>query len=337
MINRFEISLKKSHLISRPVEVMLEPTAQCNSNCIMCTKRYFREKDQPPLGFLSWEIFWKVRPFFKFARRVLFSGFGEPFLHPEFINMLNQIKRYNTFVYCFTNGLLMNEEMGRALVNSGMDMINISFGGATKETYEKIRGIDGFDTVINNLQYITEYKNKAGKIKPLLSFNVVAMNSIMPELEQLLLLAKKIGVQHFAMPNLIVQSEPMKEESIWGNKEKTDKAFRRARALAAELNINFTYPSLDITKRDCLDLFRKMFITWDGLVLSCAQERYIIGDLQKNKITSIWNSDNMLKLRRKYYKNGLDSICPGCPCFDNRPDTFLNSRINSRMFAQRIP
>ena len=315
---------------------MLEPTAQCNSNCIMCTKRYFREKDQIPQGFLSWDIFRKVKPFFKFTRRVLFSGFGEPFLHPEYLNMLNQIKRYNTFIYCFTNGLLLNEEIGRALVDSEMDMVNISFGGATKGTYRAIRGIDGFDTVINNIQYITEYKMKVGKIKPLLSFNVVAMNNIMPELEQLLYLAKKIGVQHFAMPNLIVQSEAMREESIWNNKKEAEKTFKRAKALASKLNIDFIYPSLDVIKSDCTDLLRKMFITWDGLVLSCAQERYIIGDLRKNKIISIWNSKNVMNLRKKYYKNGLDSICPGCPCFDNSPDTFLNSRINSRVYAQRI-
>ena len=315
---------------------MLEPTAQCNSNCIMCTKRYFREKDQIPQGFLSWDIFRKVKPFFKFTRRVLFSGFGEPFLHPEYLNMLNQIKRYNTFIYCFTNGLLLNEEIGRALVDSEMDMVNISFGGATKGTYRAIRGIDGFDTVINNIQCITEYKMKVGKINPLLSFNVVAMNNIMPELEQLLYLAKKIGVQHFAMPNLIVQSEAMREESIWNNKKEAEKTFKRAKALASKLNIDFIYPSLDVIKSDCTDLLRKMFITWDGLVLSCAQERYIIGDLRKNKIISIWNSKNVMNLRKKYYKNGLDSICPGCPCFDNSPDTFLNSRINSRVYAQRI-
>jgi radical SAM protein with 4Fe4S-binding SPASM domain len=79
-----------------------------------------------------------------------------------------------------------------------------------------------------------------------------------------------------------------------------------------------------------------MYITWRGEVISCAQERYIIGDLNKSCISSIWNGKPFVRLRRDTYKKGLDGLCKDCPIFDNRPETYILSRINSRLYAKRL-
>lgn len=336
ILNRSEIKLKRIRLISRPVELTLEPTLKCNSNCIMCNRNFNRKEAKNAEGFLSWDILWKVKPFFKYAERVGFSGFGEPLLHPEYLAMLREIKKAGSFVYFFTNGTLMTEEIGKELVEAGIDMICVSIGGASRDTYKKIRGIDAFKTVVDNIKRISEYKRKIKRKKPLLSFNVVAMNSLLPELEALLDLAHELGVEHIAFPNLVVQGESMNKESIWHNKEKAGKTFKKAGDLARELGITFIAPRLDICKIDCREFFKSLYITWDGKVLSCALERYIIGDLNKSTIASIWNGKGITKLRKDYYKKGLEGTCPNCPCWDNRPETFLSPWINSREYAKKI-
>lgn len=336
MLNRVEVKFKRTHLLSRPIEVMLEPTIGCNSNCVMCTKRFLRTNAKSPDGFLSWDTLWKIKPFFKYAERVLFSGFGEPLLHPEYLAMVKEIKRSGPFVYLYTNGTLLTEEIGKGLTDAGMDRICISISGATRETYHKIRGIDAFETVINNVNEINEYKKRTGKRSPLLSFNVVAMNTVLPELEALVQLAHEIGVEDMALPNLIVQSEPMREESPWKDIEKAEKAFQKAKDLAQKLCITFWVPRLEVYKKNCTDIFRISFITWNGKVLSCAQERYMLGDLNENSLASIWNSDLITQLRKDYYDKGLEARCQGCPCFENSPESFLNSRINSREYAIKI-
>jgi len=301
----------------------------------MCNRNFNRYKDKTSEGFLSWDIFYKVSSFFKYAENVIFSGFGEPLLHPEFISMLIEIKKYHSFVSFYTNGSLMNEELGKRLVDIGTDMICISMGGATRETYMKIRGIDAFGSVINNIMALTEYKKKAKKRRPLIAFNVVAMNSILPELEALVDLAKKIGVEHISMPNLVAQGEAMHKESIWHDVNRAEAVFKKAKILADKYNIRFIPPLLEIKKLGCKDLFKTMMITWDGKVLSCAMERFIIGDLKEDTIGHIWNSAGMIKLRRDYYKRGLENLCPDCACWDNRPEAFLNPWLNSREYASR--
>lgn len=336
VLNRIENKLHRPRLFSKPIEIVIEPTLKCNSNCIMCNRNFNRKETWNANGFLSWDILLKAKPFFKYAGRILFGGFGEALLHPEYLAMLREIKKVNPFVYFFTNGILMTEEIGKGLVDAGMDMICISMGGATRDTYKKIRGVDAFEKVIENIKFITAYKKKTGKKTPMLSFNTVAMNSLLPELELLVKLANDIGVKHIAFPNLVVQGDTIRDESIWLNRENAKNAFTSASLLANKLQIKFIAPNLNIYQSDCKDIFKKMSINWDGKVMSCALERYIIGDLKENNIASIWNSKGMIKLREDYYEKGLEVICKNCACWDNRPDVFLNPGINSREYAEKV-
>lgn len=336
LLNRIETKLKRTHLIIGPLSITLEPTLKCNSNCIMCNRNFSRVETKQVEGFLSWDTFRKIKPFFKYAENVLFAGFGEPLLHPDYLPMLREIKQEVPFVYFYSNGTLMTEKIGKGLVDSGMDMISISMGGGTRNTYKKIRGIDAFDKVLENIRLVNEYKKKTNRKKPVLSFNVVAMNSLLDELDSLITLAHDIGVESISMPNLVVQGPGVNEESIWHNVEKAKAAFKGTSILAKKLNIRFLPPRLDIYKGDCQDLFRKMVINWDGTVMSCAMERYLIGDLKEDKIEGIWNSKGMISLRKEYFKKGLEVLCPNCTCWDNRPDAFLNPWVNSRQYAKRV-
>ncbi|NUO09319.1 MAG: radical SAM protein [Candidatus Brocadia sp.] len=336
ILNRIEIKLKRTYLLSRPLEVAIEPTMKCDSNCVMCNRNFSRKETKNAAGLLSWDILLKAQPFFKYAERVLFCGFGEALLHPEYLAMLREIKRSNPFVYLFTNGISMTEEMGRGLVDAGIDMICISIGGATKETYRKIRGVDAFEQVMNNIRLITEYKKKTGKKIPILTFEVVAMNSILNELESIVQLAHSVGVECINSPNLVVQGMDIKEECTWLNIENTRKAYQKAGIMAKKLNITFNSPIFNVCRSDCRAFFQKMFINWDGTVMTCALERYIIGDLKKENIASIWNSNGMIKLRKNYYEKGLEVTCPNCVCWDKRPETFLNPSINSREYAEQV-
>jgi len=302
----------------------------------MCNRQFHRKDSIKAKGFLDWNIFWRVKPFFKFAERIVFSGFGEPLLHPEFLSMLREIKRSGNFVYFFTNGVLLTERMANGIVQAGTDLICISMGGATRETYKKIRGIDAFETVVDNIRQIRELKKKAKKKKPHLSFNIVAMTSILPELESIVNLAHELNVETIYLPNLVVQGKSMERESLWHCPDKAEIILRQSADLAKRHKIGFFTPDLDSCRFNCQDLFRKMFIAWDGTVLSCAFERFIMGNVEEKNLDSIWNSEGMIKIRKDYHEKGLAEICPNCTCWDNRPETFLSPWINAREHAKRL-
>jgi MoaA/NifB/PqqE/SkfB family radical SAM enzyme len=336
LLNRAEIKLKHTRLLSQPVELTLEPTLECNSNCIMCNRNFSRKEVKQARGFLSWDTFNKVRPFFSTAERVLFGGFGEPLLHPDYLKMLREIKKAGPYVYVFSNGILMKEAVGRALVDEGMDMICISVGGATRETYRKIRGVDAFDNVTDNIRRISEYKKRLGTDLPLLSFNIVAMRSLLGEMEAIVKLAHDTGVRHIAMPNLVAQGPEMEQESPWLCRDEALAAFANAADLAMKYGITFIPPNLNVEQGRCNALFNRLNINWDGAIMSCAMERYIVGDLRKQTITEIWNGKGMRELRHKVIAEGFAATCPKCTCWDNNPENYLHPSINSRAFAQLI-
>ena len=335
--NRLEIKLKRTRLLSRPVTIMLEPTLACNSDCIMCNRNYHRKETKEAKGFLSWDTFNKVKPLFRYARCVSFCGFGETLLHPEFPAMLREIKKRVRFAFFYSNAIAMTADVGRIMVDAGLDRLCISIGGATRESYKKIRGVDAYDRVIDNIRQLNEYKKKTGKDKPVLFLEVVVMNSILPELESFVELARELGMATISMVNLVAQGEDMKKESIWLNIGEAQAAFAEATALAEKYGITFQAPNLDANlKSDCSALFNVLAVTWDGLVVSCARERYILGDLGTLQAGEIWNSKGIVGLRKEYFKKGLEHVCPQCTCWDNSPGNYLDPQENSREFATRL-
>jgi MoaA/NifB/PqqE/SkfB family radical SAM enzyme len=62
-------------------------------------------------------------------------------------------------VIIFTNGALLMADKAGELVDAGLDEIKISFDGATKEEFERIRVPLKFDTVVTNIRELVRIRN----------------------------------------------------------------------------------------------------------------------------------------------------------------------------------
>jgi MoaA/NifB/PqqE/SkfB family radical SAM enzyme len=335
-LNRLEIRGKRTRLSSRPVYLSVEPTLMCNSNCVMCNRNAARKEEVARTrGFLSWSVLRSLSPFFSWSERVLFGGFGEPLLHPEYVPMLAYIKAHGPEVYFFTNGMLLTPEVSEGLLGAGVDQISVSFGGADPETYRRVRGVE-MAPVVENLEALTALKKRRGTEKPLLTFNVVAMNSVIKELDSLILLAARLGVSEITMPNLSVQDQSVRKESPWEDLPAARAALCRAAAHAARYKIAFSPPDLVPKRLPCWSFFNSLTIAWDGLVLSCPMERYILGRLPEEDPAAVWNKPQVVAIRKKILAEGIQAVCPNCFCWDNRPEAFLHPHENSRIFAHDL-
>jgi MoaA/NifB/PqqE/SkfB family radical SAM enzyme len=337
ILNRLEIKARRTRLISRPIEITLEPTLMCDSNCLMCNRNFFRKEDRNVRGLLDWKTLEAVRPFFRFSERVVFSGFGEPLLHPEFLKMAAAIKKEGPDVLFFTNALDLTEKLAQGLVEADLDFVYVSLGGASRETYKKVRGVDGFDRVVANVEALTRAKKAMNKKRPSVRFNVVAMASVLDELDEIVSLAGRVGVEAVDMPNMVAHGESIRGESLWLQPERAAKALAGAASLAERLGIEFRSPGLAENKLDCRHFFTSFYVAWDGDVLTCPMERYVVGNVKDQAPSAIWNGLGLVGLRKAYFDKGLASTCPKCPCWDYRPDTFFDSWPNSRRYAERIP
>ncbi|MCK4782427.1 MAG: radical SAM protein, partial [Desulfobacteraceae bacterium] len=251
---------------------------------VMCNKRKLYVSPEFKPGFMSKDIFERVLPWVSYATPTCWGGFGEPFLHPHYSEWAEDLKRVGATLECFTNGISLKRSLAEKLVDIQFDTITISIGGAREEAYKYIRGIKGLKSMLKNLASLNEVKRANNFIKPVVSFNLVAMNTVLPRLNDVIRLAHEYKVQSIIIPNLDVQYDENIKESIWTDIERAKDYIEEANHIAKEFGIGFCPPSLQEYHGDCRAFFTVMFVTYNGIILCCSTERYILGDLKTDPL-----------------------------------------------------
>lgn len=91
-----------------------------------------------------------------------FTG-GEPLLRPDLWELLAHCRRRGMLAHLNTNGLLLDREAVRRLLEAGVDSLNVSLDGATAATHERIRGLPGaFARTVAAVRTVIGLKRAAG-------------------------------------------------------------------------------------------------------------------------------------------------------------------------------
>jgi len=78
---------------------------------------------------------------------------GEPTLHPDLVNILNELSRQEIKSWMVTNGKrLRNKDLAQALVVAGLDSVGISIKGASDQQYRELAGNTGYIEAISGLK-----------------------------------------------------------------------------------------------------------------------------------------------------------------------------------------
>ena len=136
-----EIVLKKS-----PEIMAIELTDICNFRCTFCPS--FTRKS----GYMDEELLKKILNETKFQRNSVALHFhGESTLHPKLGKMISLCKNKGLVVYLSTNASMLNDEISKTIIESGLDRLTFSFDGASKEIFEKYRYYGKFEKVKDNI------------------------------------------------------------------------------------------------------------------------------------------------------------------------------------------
>ena len=115
-----------------PVCLYLETTNRCNLLCTTCPRTY--EELEPPAD-MSWELFTSIVDQIPNLSRAVLHGVGEPMLVKNLPRMVRYLKDRGTYVLFNTNGTVLNDKNGRALIAAGLDELRVSFDAADAEFY----------------------------------------------------------------------------------------------------------------------------------------------------------------------------------------------------------
>jgi radical SAM protein with 4Fe4S-binding SPASM domain len=317
-----------------PRELQVEVTGACNLKCRMCLVRY-----RPPLGrvtaSLTQERFRALLDALPDARRVTLQGLGEPLLAPDLMAMLAEARGRGIEVGFNTNGMLLTRERAARLVALGVDWIHVSLDGATAATHEDIRDGADFQRIGRNVQGLVRTRARAGRERPRIQLNVVAMRRNVAELPALVMTAARWGVDRVWVQNLSHSFGDRRDdpafdaireftsaEALWDDPAAAE-AFATARAFADATGLALRLPS-DAAERAtrrarrpaCTWPWRSAYVRQDGAVQPCCmlmgEERGILGNLRDADFATVWRGDAYRRFRRQLMHGEPPDVCRGC-------------------------
>jgi radical SAM additional 4Fe4S-binding domain len=141
-----------------PTQANFEITPLCNLSCKMCFVRLDKDK-MDSMGKLMTAEQWKnvtEQTANLGTMTILITG-GEPFIHPEFVDIYTNIVKSGFRVILYTNAVMLNDKIIETLKKYPPNYLFITIYGASEETYEKVCGNGkAYNSVVNNIKVLKD-------------------------------------------------------------------------------------------------------------------------------------------------------------------------------------
>jgi MoaA/NifB/PqqE/SkfB family radical SAM enzyme len=274
-------------------KAQIQTQSYCNSSCIMCP--YSDTSKILPQGKMSWELFCRIIDDIisvSSIKHVVLMLQNEPLLDEKLPDKIRYVKKKNSNINISisTNGFYLTKKFLELLVDAGLNFLIFSINGFRKETFEKVEmGID-YETVFSNLYYLIE--NKPSSLNVTVKCMIVNNNVL------------ELGLpDHFSdLPKLLKEKNIGLDIGPISNRAGALKNYKELIVLANRQSSR--------NKILCDDIFNSLNILYSGDVIGCCADwmrKSILGNLQKQTIREIWNSEEAI-MRRKIilageYKN----------------------------------
>ena len=260
----------------------VETSMACHLDCIMCPWKGVRAAAGEAL--MSDAVWEKLRPHLPEVASVDFSGGGEPLTNPKLCAWLAEARSCGCTAGFLTNGMLLEEEMCRAVLEAAADWVAVSVDGADAETYEAVRRGACFETVTRNIKALSSMR--VDRV-PRLALNFVMMPMNVHQLESIVQLAKDLGVDQVNFKQCDVvrgahgRHDHGKQLGLFASREDKEQrrhqqALDRARSAARRMGIEttaFSFVPDEMAVCD-QDPRNSIFIRYDGKVAPCINQAY---------------------------------------------------------------
>jgi radical SAM protein with 4Fe4S-binding SPASM domain len=235
------------------------------------------------------------------VRRLTLMLQNEPLLDRKIakrIKKAREILNDKVLITIVTNGSLLTPKLTKELIESNPDTISVSIDAFREETYKSTHeGLD-FSKVVRNVCSLLEHNRRPKIIARFLKQKANEGEEVMFE-------------RYWKTKGADVFSHSVVNRA--GSLESFDK-IERSETNPFKL---FIRRALNRKFRFCPLPFFVMNVLWDGRVILCCHDwgpAVIIGDLKKQSLQKIWNSETMNHYRHLLYtgRSKESPICSGC-------------------------
>lgn len=326
------------NIFNVPQLIEVHPTNACNSNCFFCNQKQFHQNvDTIDFRMLQNVLNTLIKGGLK---RIRISGGGEPLCYPFFKEMVEilQINKVEV-IGLNTNGILLSNHVNILTGNQFFKKICISLQAPTANEWSKITGNKPrvFYKILDSL-----YKYKENNIfnqQIVLSF--VLCEETVNHIDKMIDIANELKAQCFLQDlncytytDAFIEKVLTKEPFIKAcNKDKITCYFNnisRISHLSSFQKENKILQNQKVSKDFCTAPWTGILLRPNGNCYICCAlggNKHIIGNIYKNDIIDIWQSEETQEIREEAYYYLIKNIekqpkyfynkCKGLCCVHN--------------------
>jgi len=285
---RYDVYPRKNMLDNYPPYLQIEPTSICNFRCVFCyqTDVAFTKKSEGFMGSMDFDLFKEIIDqcvdkveFFSLASR------GEPLICKDIVKMVEYCRGKFLGLKMNTNASMLTEEKCHAILSGGINTLVFSADAAVEPLYSQMRVNGKLEKVLANIRMFRSIKEK-----------------------------------QYSKSKIITR--------VSGVKFKTEQSMESMRDVWGELVDQICFvdynpwenvydaPESNVDK-PCSDLWRRMFIWFDGKANPCDTDyksHLMVGQQQGKSITDLWRSESYESLRQAHLNNKRSNVEPCRRC-----------------------
>lgn len=288
-----------------PYAMCLNVHLVCNEKCVMCPRAYHDVKKNSPI--MSMDDYSKIISEFssKGGRILVLNSFSEIFAVPEGVEYIKFVLENfpEIEMYIVSNGLAFKPDIFDKLINSGFEgKVVISLHGFNAETYKNITGLDGFEKVKSNIEYISKNHPHPERI----SITNICDWSNEEDIS---------GIREFCN-NLSINLAVINSHTFNGASKHKDSI--------NHIDNNHVFAGCIAPVHDIGYPFYQMYIMPNGDSVLCCRDflgNTILGNVLKENIEDVWNGSAYKKaINEIYFASPLNNnlICSQCEFVQTR-------------------
>jgi MoaA/NifB/PqqE/SkfB family radical SAM enzyme len=286
-----------------PYMASIELWNECNADCVFCRDKEGVIYDVNPSttgdGIMKGkmpaeaclDIIDQLKDYLLVA--VLYTN-GEPLIYQDLAKLIRHAKEKKVVTVIASNGLLLDDRRGRAILEAGLDFIKIQLSGFTQDIYSVQIRHGNVEKLKENIRKFAEL-NREGRYGCLILVDYILYKYNEHQLPLVQRFCKEIGVQMNVRPGNPSHGLEKTEPPL--TTEKTP------------LDISCDWP------------WKGMQINWNGDILQCCEavvwskpdvyERHTVG---KTRFLEVWNGPAATAMRERMANKGRGDIpiCQKC-------------------------
>ena len=277
--------------------LMIETASKCNLRCPMCTHSYGYDHVED----MSERLFDRIVENIKEMEilSICMNKTNEPLIDKDIAEKTRKIAEKDSVVdiHMNTNAVLLDEEFGNKIIDSGLTRLLIGFDGYSREVYENVRVGAKYERVFNNIIQFIELKEKKNARFPVIRLSFVKTSVNEHEVNDWIDFWKE-KVDYVMIQEYVSETLDDSKDYLFPSDLKKDKVS-------------------DISGRVCNQPFERTAIRGNGEVIPCCFHKMVefpIGNLNGETLAEIWYGKNVSRLRQMIKDNEWANhpICSKC-------------------------